>query len=190
MKIKTRLVGALCGKKFYYTPIRVVVADVKEIKFDISPYGQCIIYTNNKTCEWQKNVMKQVGKTIDEFFNPLEDKVYVRCVLDEKDHANLAAGTHGGSDYWYDKERGGLPASFKPTLPGYYGYYIKGKRLETEEVGEVLLDLKTAKPVSGLMTFEQINADYKKKQKIKLEEMGLTEEDYRAVKLWGRIEFW
>jgi hypothetical protein len=179
------------GRPMYDVPIRVIVADVDRPKFDIQQDGQCVLYASRADATIGRDRLRgHFFRTIDEYFNPLPPDTYIRCTIRQDDYVHLEKGTHRGSiNHATGEAEGGLSVAVRPELPTPYAYYVKGERVGTGSDGEPLIDVATARPASRLMTYEELAADYKRRFAEKLEQLGITQEEWRAIRTGGRLVF-
>lgn len=179
------------GPQNQYSTVPVLVRVSDRTIFTIED-GQCVLYVTEAMSTIGKDMVKNhLTRYIDAYINTLGDDTFIRVTHYAEDYSHLENGTHRGSiNHATDEAEGGLSVAKSPEFPAKYAYYVTGKVIGQGTDGEPLLDIKTAKPASKLMTYKQIENNYSKKLEKRLGKLGLTKEEYKAIKsgaklIWG-----
>ncbi|KJS84982.1 MAG: hypothetical protein JM58_09440 [Peptococcaceae bacterium BICA1-8] len=150
---------------------------------DITPDGQVVIHAYAKTPGDMRSLQGHLNRDIENYFSPLPENVYVRVSDNPDDFIHLKNGTHRGSkNHWKGYEEVGLSVAKKADSDAKYIYYVQGDKIAKGSDGEPILDVNTVKLVSKKpMTPKQYHADFDKKLQKKLQELGISKEDYRGL---------
>lgn len=164
-------------------------------EFKIMPDGQAVYLTIQNVGRFTVGDFERTAfRAIDDYFSPLNKDEYIRMSPDKEDYKYLKNGTHKGSFNWkdnepetgYDKKTDSyipaLSVGKKPELVGDYGFVVKGDSLGVGSDGEPLINPKTAKIVSKIMTRKQIINYYDKILQQKLKQLGLSNSDYISIR--------
>lgn len=136
---------------------------------------------------------QRMFRYVDEFLTP-QDGILFRTTRNPKDIEYLIAGKHRGSKNHATGElEGGLSVAHTPEWgDGYkYGYTVRGNIIGYGSDGEPLLDVATARPVSGLLSLRDAEKLSQKRIDQRLKELGIDVEDYKTLRTgWHNLPKW
>ena len=125
-------------------------------------------------------IKRRVQRAIDEYLSPLEKDVFVRMSNNPDDYKHLESGSHRGSiNHATGESEYGLSVAKRREIPAKYAYLVKGEVVADGSDGEPVLDIKTARPVSELMSQKKFDTYYKREQLKHLKKIGWTEDQAR-----------
>ncbi len=182
-------------KKKYYGPNnQYVSSEVKYIpregkrELDIKEDGTVVLYADPVYQNDIGALQRTLFRDIDNYLSPLAPDEFIRVQNNPNDYRYLKNKEHKGSTNHAKSEgEGGLSVAKHPEFPAKHAYYVTGRTIGQGADGEPLLDINSAKPISKLMSYEQLLKDFKKRKGEKLKELGLSKEDVRALEAGAKL---
>ena len=152
--------------------------------------GQMVLHASGVFANDLGSLRRVLFREVDKLLSSLPAGVFVRTTNRKEDYEHLSNGTHHGSTDWSSGgfetgheviKEGGLSVALRLETPADYAYLVSGTVVGEGTDGEPLLDSSTAKPVSRLMSHTDMVKHLAKGRKTRLREIGLSEDDARAL---------
>jgi phage-related protein (TIGR01555 family) len=203
LKSKLRVVHSEYDPNKIRVPIKIIKNDaIRDTEFTVLEDGTAAFITSRNVSRYNQNDFRRTSfRYMDDFFSPLAENEFVRMTGKKEDAEYLKRGEHQGSknhrdDDWetvYDPESASfvraLSVSKFPEFSQKYGYYVTGKKLGVGSDGEPLLNVKKAKLKGTVLTGEKLHSDFEERLDKKINALGLTKEEYLAIRYNSYLDF-
>lgn len=123
-----------------------------------------------------------LDRAIGDYLSPFGDGKYVRSTLKKDDYDHLKNGTHRGSvNHSTGESEGGLSVARTSEFPSKYTYLVSGQEIGKGTDHEPLLDVRTARPASRLMSSDAFTKIQTAAIEARLKTLGLSHEAYKTL---------